>query len=282
MDKLRDHYQLVLRDEDTLEEVANFKLSPLSVYIGISSLFVFSAILVTMMIIWTPLKRYIPGYGDVKKDSELAELRSTVKDLRDEARATKMYTDNFRKILVGDVEDFAKLPVDTTIRAEEEAQNDDFTLEATSSAAAETGLEKTNKGAATNVFVAEKALEQILFTAPVKGPTAHPFRPGEGHLGIDLLTPKSTPAKAALDGTVIFADYSVETGHSIGIQHAGNVLTWYKHCSVALKKMGQQVKAGEAVGIVGNTGEQTTGPHLHFELWHRGRAVNPADYINFN
>jgi murein DD-endopeptidase MepM/ murein hydrolase activator NlpD len=96
-----------------------------------------------------------------------------------------------------------------------------------------------------------------------------------------VAAPRNTAIKSAADGMVIFAGYTVETGYSIAIQHPNNVVTMYKHNSLLLKKAGSAVKAGEAIAIIGNTGELTTGPHLHFELWYKGRPVNPSDYIIF-
>jgi murein DD-endopeptidase MepM/ murein hydrolase activator NlpD len=106
--------------------------------------------------------------------------------------------------------------------------------------------------------------------------------PEKRHFGIDILAPRNTPIKSALDGWVVQSDWTLETGNTIGIQHENNIITFYKHNSVLLKKVGSYVKAGEAVAIIGNTGEMTDGPHLHFELWYKGNPVDPADYINFN
>ena len=124
-------------------------------------------------------------------------------------------------------------------------------------------------------------LEGINFFAPVNGTISAPFMNPQGHLGVDVLTPKNTAVKAALEGIVISSDWTLETGNTITIQHINNILTSYKHNSVLLKKVGSHVKAGEAIAIVGNSGKLTSGPHLHFELWVNGKPLNPQDFINF-
>ena len=100
-------------------------------------------------------------------------------------------------------------------------------------------------------------------------------------IGRDVLAPKNTAIKAAMDGFIFFSDWTLETGNTLGIQHSNNAITFYKHNSVLLKKAGSYVKAGEAVAIIGNTGTLTDGPHLHFELWHKGKPVDPEEYIKF-
>ncbi len=119
------------------------------------------------------------------------------------------------------------------------------------------------------------------FFPPLKGYVTNEFEPRSDHFGIDVVAPENEPVKAVMDGVVIFSQWTSETGYVIGLQHGNNLLTLYKHNSVLLKKEGNFVKAGDAIAIIGNSGEQTTGPHLHFELWYNGQPINPRDYIVF-
>jgi murein DD-endopeptidase MepM/ murein hydrolase activator NlpD len=295
MEKMRDKYRLVIMNDDTFEEVTSMKITPLSLYTGVSSLIVGTAILVTVLIIWTPLKRYIPGYGDYTRDEEIAQLNSKVFDLEEEIEAHRRYNDNFRKILTGDMadaskeaaqqqgaaadslnnippEDIERIPEDEQLRSAVEQGT--FTSDPAASQTAAAGI-----GA---LVPRDVPLEQLFFVPPVSGEARAKFDLQKNHFGIDVAAPANTAVKSAADGVVVWAGYMVETGYSIAIQHPNNVVTMYKHNSVLLKQAGTAVKAGEAIAIVGNSGENTTGPHLHFELWHKGRAVNPADYINFN
>lgn len=291
MEKLRDQYRLVVMNDDTFEEVTSVKLTPLAFYIAVSSLVVGTAILVTMLIVWTPLKRYIPGYGDFHRDSEIAELTSKLSSLEKEVAATRTYSDNVRKILVGDLsgmtqqdvekqgepvdtaniepEDIDRIPEDENLRLA--VDKGTFTTDPNATAQASIDL----------VGSRDVPLERLYFIPPVSGDVVASFDLGKDHFGIDVAAPKNTAVKAAADGVVISAGYTVETGYSIAIQHPNDVVTMYKHNSVLLKQAGSAVKAGEAIAIIGNSGENTSGPHLHFELWYKGRAVNPEDFINF-
>ena len=129
---------------------------------------------------------------------------------------------------------------------------------------------------------ADTPLEQLFFTPPLTGEISAGFMPDKKHYGIDILAPMNTPIKAVMNGRVIASDWTLETGHTIGIQHDNNLVSFYKHNSTLLKEVGSYVKAGEAVAIIGNSGTLSDGPHLHFELWYKGVPVDPAQYLSFN
>jgi murein DD-endopeptidase MepM/ murein hydrolase activator NlpD len=291
MEKMRDKYRLVIMNDDTFEEVSSLKLTPLAVYVAVSSLIVGTAIMVTMLIIWTPLKRYIPGYGDFTRDSEIAELSSKVKSLENEIEAHRRYNENFRKILTGDLADITEEAVkkqgkpdnfvDTLPNDIDRIPEDEALRAAVASGTFTTDPNAAPPQSAFTTLVGDVPLQQLFFIPPVSGEITAPFDLRKSHFGLDVAAPKNTAIKATADGTVVSAGYTVETGYSIAVQHPNNVLTIYKHNSVLLRREGDVVKAGEAIAIIGNSGESSTGPHLHFELWHKGRAVDPALYINF-
>ena len=290
MDKLRDKYRLVIMNDDTFEEVTSIKLTPLAVYVGVSSLIVGTAILVTTLIIWTPLKRYIPGYGDFTRDSEIAELTGKVAGLENEIEAHRRYNENFRKILTGDLADMSEEAVKKNAQPENPADTmpkdiDRIPEDEELRSAVATGTFTTDPQAVVSPLTSlgrDVPLEQLFFMPPVSGEVTAKFDLSKNHYGLDVAAPKNTAVKAAADGSVISAGYTVETGYSIAVQHPNNVVTIYKHNSVLLRREGDHVKAGEAIAIIGNSGENTSGPHIHFELWHKGRAVDPTLYINFN
>ena len=116
---------------------------------------------------------------------------------------------------------------------------------------------------------------------PVEGYVTEEYDFSKEHFGIDIAAKEDAPVKAVLDGKVISAVYTLETGYVLAVQHANNLVSFYKHNSRMLRKEGDLVKAGDVIAIVGNTGELSTGPHLHFELWHEGKSLNPKDYIAF-
>lgn len=289
-EKLRDKYRLVVMNDETFEELASFKLTPLNVYIILSSLIVGTAIMVTLMIIYTPLKKYIPGYGDLKRDSEVAALLSKSRDLENEIEATRKYSENLSKILAGDHSGMTKADVEN--QAAEPQNNPDSAKaekvdripedDALRSAVATGSVSRIATAPALGATVLRDVpLEQLFFMPPVSGEITAPFDLYKDHFGLDVVAPRNTPIKAAANGTVVFTGYTVETGYTVAIQHPNNVVTVYKHNSLLLKKMGSSVRSGEAIAIIGNTGESSSGPHLHFELWYNGRPVNPADYIIF-
>jgi murein DD-endopeptidase MepM/ murein hydrolase activator NlpD len=292
MEKMRDKYRLVIMNDETFEEVSSLKLTPLSVYVALSSLVVGTAIAVTILIIWTPLKRYIPGYGDFQRDAEIATLTGKVASLEDQIQASKRYSDNIRKILTGDLGDMSKEaaqkqglpenPADTLPKDVERIPEDEQLRSAVAKGTFTSDPLAGNQNARGPIVLRDIPLEQLYFIAPVSGDITSAYDLQKSHFGIDIAAPKNTAIKAAADGVVISAGYTVETGYSIAIQHPNNVVTMYKHNSVLLKQTGVSVKAGEAIALIGNSGESTSGPHLHFELWYKGRAVDPSEYINFN
>jgi murein DD-endopeptidase MepM/ murein hydrolase activator NlpD len=282
-------YRLVVMNEGTFEEVRSFKLSLQNVYVALSSIVVLVAISVILLVAYTPLKRYLPGFGNMVQREELTAMSQEVDRLAEELQAQIAYTENFRNLLLGEnyrglleaeaemdsVEIAAEEPLEeVTLSAEEIQLRREMELEAIGEAA----RSQAGRPIAGSRNI---PLEQLFFTAPVKGEISGAFEPDKKHNGIDVLAPKGTAVKAAMDGYVILSDYSYDTGYTLGIQHQHGVITFYKHNTELLKEVGAFVKAGEAVAIIGNTGHQSTGPHLHFELWHHGTPVDPAGYIVF-
>ncbi len=291
-DRLRDKYLLKIMKSETFEEMFTFNLSLASVYTALSSAIVGLAILVVSLIIFTPLKRYIPGYGDTAQARQMMELNDKLDQIGDEVVAQRHYTDNFRKMLTNDVEttkDAKNDPIEDVSKTQDSMtrigiipEEKLLRQEYESGQKASGSVPKVNTAPqGVNYVPKEISLAQMYIIAPLSGEISRGLRPMEQHFGIDLLAPKNTAVKTVLDGYVVFSDFTVETGNTIGVQHANNVVTFYKHNSSLLKKMGDYVTAGEAIAIIGNTGTKTNGPHLHFELWYKGRPVDPTEYINF-
>lgn len=279
--RLKKPYRLVILKEDSLEEVGSYTLTPLNLYILISSLLVGLSFLVVLLIVFTPLKRWIPGYGDASMDPELVSLRNKVESMEHQLALQKQYTENIRQIFSGEVDTDESEPGPSIYRdsirevqriEEDEMLRNNYRLGE--------GLQK--KPVATTVSTTSSVpLEQMYFTPPVKGEISAGYMPDKDHAGVDILAPKNTPIKAVMDGVVVFSDWTLETGNTLCILHANQVMSFYKHNSSLLKKAGSPVRAGEAIAIIGNTGTLSNGPHLHFELWYRGKPVDPSRYIHF-
>ncbi|MBK6362055.1 MAG: M23 family metallopeptidase [Saprospiraceae bacterium] len=125
-------------------------------------------------------------------------------------------------------------------------------------------------------------LNFLRFITPVTGAISAAYQPNINHYGVDIIAPKNTPIKSVMGGVIISADWTANMGNTVYIQHQKNVVSVYKHLSISLVKTGDLVNTGQVIGIIGNSGEMTTGPHLHFEFWYDGKSVNPASFINFN
>lgn len=285
---LSNRYRLSVMNEETFEEVRSFQLSLMNVYLALSSIVVLVAVIVVLVIAYTPIKKYLPGFGDVVEREELMELYAEMDGLERELEAQTAYAESFRQLLLGEYQSVleAQEQLDSsalanldnieevTISAEEMQLRREMELESLGQAARSSQQQPTSGSR-------DVPLEQLFFVAPIRGEIIGGFNTEEEHLGVDIIAPKGTAVKAAMDGFVILSDYTYNTGYTIGIQHQNGVISFYKHNSELLKTVGSFVKGGEAIAIIGNTGHQTTGPHLHFELWWRGVPVDPVDYIRF-
>lgn len=282
--KLRNAYRLVIMNDETFQEVGSYKLSLLNVYVFLSTIVVIVALAVGALIFFTPVKRYVPGYGSVSDDRELMRLSRQVADMEKELGAFRTYSENVRRMLSGDVQTEKDVPKLKSSEMHSDSAGSPPEIPVVDEelrrevALGELGV-AAREPRTSNFSPREVPLEQMFFSPPIKGKISAGFDADKKHWGADVIAPQNTAIKSVMDGYVFFSDWTLETGNTIGIQHANNVITFYKHNSALLKKTGSFVKSGEAIAIIGNTGTQTDGPHLHFELWHKGKPVNPIDYI---
>ena len=280
-------YRLVVLNNDTFEEVGSYKLSLMNLYVLISSLLVGFTILVLSLVVFTPLKRLIPGYGGIGSQRDMFDLVDRVDSLERVITAQQTYATNVRKLLTADVEKESDVikekvtaVVDSNINVDPSEAEMVIRAGGSSPFAGDSG-DKNIENKAIKAIGQSDRLESMYLISPLSGSISKSFSLKEKHYGTDLVAPKNTPIKAVADGFVISSDWTLETGNTIAIQHANNVVSFYKHNSSLLKKVGDKVNSGEAIAILGNTGEQSNGPHLHFELWKDGKAVNAQEYIRF-
>lgn len=280
--RIRDKYRLVLLNEDTLEERISFKLSRLNVFVAIGLMSIILVFITTYIIAFTPLKEYIPGYTDVTLQRRIYELQLRSDSVAFAMRSQAKYLDALKKVLGGDLPDEREMAaVDTTktrnyMSIKDKRSPEDSILRTEYDNANKYNLFKSDKSA-----VKGPTMRNLTFFSPVKGIVTSEFDPLRKHFGIDIVAARDEVIKAVQDGTIIFSGWTVETGYVIAIQHPGNVISVYKHNSVLLQKEGSIVHAGETIAIIGDTGELSTGPHLHLEIWINGIPVNPKDYIVF-
>lgn len=281
--KLRNRYRLVVFNDQTFEERFSFRLTRINVLGIVVSLGIIFITLTFFIIAYTPIREYIPGYPSVDQKMELYSLNLMADSMLSDLHRKDMYIQNIKNIIEGkevggeyieppqsdynyDTIVMQKSAEDSILRAEFEHQTM-YNLYFTETAQQEASV---------------SSIRSFNFFSPIVGiPTSH-FDAKEKHFGIDIAASRNEVVKATLDGTVIIADWTLETGHVIAIQHRRNLISVYKHNSVLLKKMGDHANAGEPIAITGQSGELATGPHLHFELWYNGTPVNPEDYVIFN
>jgi murein DD-endopeptidase MepM/ murein hydrolase activator NlpD len=281
-EKLRNTYRLVVMNDESFEEVGSYKLSLLNLYVAISAAIVLLVILVSTLIFFTPIKRLVPGYGDASS-GDLLEINRTIANLEKQLKEQKNYTDSFRRMITGDDETESdvkeeKIVEIDSLQAVPIIKEDEILRQEVEE---EVQSQQRQKIGSINISSNDMPLEQLYFIPPITGVVSEQFMPDKKHYGTDILAPKNTPVKATLDGFVISSDWTLETGNTISIQHSNNLISFYKHNSALLKETGNFIKAGEAVAIIGNTGTLSNGPHLHFELWHKGKPINPEDFITF-
>ncbi len=275
--KLLHKYRLVVLNEDTFEERFSFKLNRLNVFVFSSIFTVFLIAFTTFLIAFTPLREYIPGYSSTRLKQRATDLTFKTDSLQQALTINEQYLASIRKVLTGDVKtvDFNK---DSILEA---AQIDGFEVSFAASKQDSLLREKVAQEDKYNPLTSDAAKINFILFAPVKGTISEGYDPKKKHFAVDVVTVKDSPVKAATDGTVIFAEWTAATGYVIILEHKNNLITVYKHNASLSKEQGELVKEGEVIATVGNTGELTTGPHLHFELWSDGFPINPTNFIDF-
>jgi len=277
--KLKDKYRLLLINDSTFEERFSMRLNRLNVLLLAVGAFTAYGAFVTAVIVFTPLKRYIPGYSDqeTKRNAYRGLLKADSLELK--VAESDLYVENLRMVLSGELKaDSANLFAPLAEKpdaADLEPSHADSMLRAR---IAKEEAYSLNEGRATSD---RRELAGIFFFPPLRGIVTSAFDRRQDHFGIDIVTNADAAVKACLAGTVTLSAWTTDAGHVLAVQHGNDLLSLYKHNSVLLKKVGDKVKAGEAIAIVGNSGELTTGPHLHFELWLNGEPVDPQGYMVF-
>ena len=269
-------YKLTITNENTLEEIVGIHVSKLNGVSVLLSAVTVIFLIASLIIAFTPLRNYLPGYmnSEVREQVVLNALRAD--SLQWVLERQRMYIMNIQDIISGNVKVDSVQSIDslTAIRSEELMERtqaeDEFRKQ----------YEETERYNLTTIDNAS-VVTGLVFFRPTRGMVTSEFDANTKHFGIDIAASPNESVLATLDGTVILATYTADTGYLIQVQHGQNLVSVYKNCGSLLKKVGDVVKAGEAIALVGKAAEKTGGPHLHFELWNRGRALDPSKYIVF-
>ena len=274
---LKDHYRLIIYNDSTIQTVWSIKLTPIKV-LTLGSLGAILLILFTTVIIaYTPLRENIPGYPSAKVRQQIIHNYILVDSLENEIKVRDSYLNKISDLFQGNtpVEESTSSETDLKVA---EAKFDKFN--------ADSIFKDKLLGEQSNLSIQQNpkrlpSIANIHFFTPLRGLITNKFNLKTDHLAVDIVGKQNARISNVLDGTVIFSGWTMDTGYSIFIQHESNIVTAYKHNAELLKEVGNKVKAGDVIAIMGNSGELTTGPHLHFELWHNGTALDPEIYIDF-
>ena len=280
IEKLRRRYKLALMDTDTFEEKLSVKLTRIGVILVTFFLVLFFIVVTIYVIAFTPLREYIPGYADVDLPSKMYALNRKTDSLENAFRLRDQYFNNLKSIINGD-----SIIFDPGLIAQGNINYDTISkgISREDSMLREEYEAQTKFNLYQNQTLKYSTIDlgNLNFFPPLTGIITRSFNPSLEHFGVDIVANESEAIKAIMDGTVIFSDWTLETGYVIGLQHKNNLISVYKHNSVLLKSQGNFVKAGETISIVGESGELSTGPHLHLEIWYNGKPIDPKEYITF-
>jgi murein DD-endopeptidase MepM/ murein hydrolase activator NlpD len=276
----RDKYRFSVSNDTTFEELWRIRLTQYNAFLLITFLVFFIIGSTTLLIAFTNLREFIPGYPDVTMRRNILMSAIRLDSLDRELALRDKYFANLSAIISGNQPgdiysgrdttrdyksiSFKNSPEDSALRAQVE-KDERYNLT----------LGSVSPESVTN-------LSSLHFFPPVKGIVSGKFDARTKHFGTDIVTKPKSPVAAALDGTVIFTGWTMETGFVIEVQHVNNIVSVYKHNASLLKETGDLVRTGEAIAIVGDSGEMyTSGPHLHFEIWYKGSPLDPEKHIIF-
>lgn len=266
----RNRYRIILRRDENLEEKLSVTLTPLNLAIILCvGLFIFGTI-IYMLLAYTPLNRIFPTKSSKYSNLEQFEMIQKIDSLELNLSQLNLQSEILSKVLAGE---------DVDVNYDTAANN----LVIDNTPIVEARAEASSPKSLSEITLRSAGGEKHIynFISPLKGVISDTFNLGKKHLAVDIVAESKATVKSVQKGTVIFGGWTATGGHTVVIQHPNNFISVYKHNAVILKKEGAFVNFGDAIALVGNSGELTSGPHLHFELWKNGVAVNPLDFINF-
>jgi len=272
--KLFHRYRFVIMTDSSFEEKLSVKLTRINViaFVGILVFFCFFSTM--LLIAYTPLSEYVPGKSSIEVQKGLIDLNIKSDSLEAILLNRSIYIENINKIINGEelvTPENSEEITNTQIPISFEKSEEDSLFRVQ--------VETEDKS---SIYKKENANNNhLMFFTPLSGLISDGYNNKTKHFGIDLVAKEKSRISSVLEGTVVISHWAYETGYVIGVQHKDDYLSFYKHNSVLLKSVGDYVNAGDHIAIIGNSGELSSGPHLHFELWHKGVPVNPENYISF-
>ncbi|MGL2962639.1 M23 family metallopeptidase [Flavobacterium sp. RSB2_4_14] len=264
-------------NEDTFEEVFSLRLTLMNVFVVATIGAVLIIFVTTYIIAFTPLREYIPGYASTKLKKDATELALKSDSLANALNKNEAYIASIKKVLTGDL-DYAKFSKDSITSSELVTVSEEDLKPSKADLKLREEVAREDKF---NLFEKAKPKSGIVLFPPIKGMVTEKFNPKLKHYAIDVAVAKNTPIKSILSGTVIFADWTPTTGNVVIIRHNNGFISAYKHAASLTVSQGDKVRSGEVIALAGSTGQESTGIHLHFELWKDGYPIDPTIFIDF-
>ena len=268
-------FRLVVINDETLEEEGFLKLSRSNIIILASVLLASAFVISFCIIVYSPLNKHLPGKSSELVQKELVTLALKSDSLASALSISSLYLSNIESIIKGDSINFEYL--DDSLNKIDNSEINFFKSKEDS--LLRIRVEREDQSSIN--LNSQRKSKQFLFFPPIEGFISDSFNLKTNHYGIDLVAKTGTKIKSIGEGTVVVSDWNPQTGYVLGIQHSENFISFYKHCSVLLKNVGDIITTGENIAIIGNSGELSSGPHLHFELWKSGTPLDPSLYISF-
>lgn len=270
-------FTISARDNETHKYLWSIRFTKTSLFVTVLTVLVMLTVATYCVIAYTPVRTFIPGYPDARTKRAAIQNAIKVDSLEKVIYRWEIYSENIKRAVEGK----APIKIDSIIKAssKETAVSADQTLLQKQDSLLREQVKEEERFEISQRGRRDLPIEGLHFFTPLKGVISQGYDPV--HPYIDITAPAGSVVKATLDGTVIYAGWNEETGNTIQIQHSDDLVSIYKHNEKLLKKTGDKVKAGTSIALVGNTGDVSTGTHLHFELWHKGEAVDPTRYIKF-
>ena len=275
---LTNRYQLIIRNEENFAEKTSvaFTYSKIILF----SILLFSVVfLISLFLAQTVLEKWFdPRYEQMVLKQQLFGLALKVDSLTVEVGRKDNFIANFQRVLSGDTTE--QNPA-SEILTDRQGNARPLQLQLNrSDSAFRKDFEQSDLSLITLTSSKGRELKQTFFS-PISGFISDKYDVRKGHYGVDVVSKTNEPVKSIAEGTVLFSSWTQDAGYVLAIQHSGNLISIYKHNAELYKKVGTFVNAGEIISIVGNSGEMTNGPHLHFELWYNGNSINPEEFVTF-
>ena len=275
--KLFSKNRLVILNEDTFEEIFSLRLTLMNVFVVATIGALLIIFITTYIIAFTPLREYIPGYASTQLKKDATELALKSDSLDNALKKNEAYIESIKKVLTGDLQ-YAKFNKDSILATVSIPVSEEDLKPSKSDLKFREEIDREDKY---NLFEKAKPKVSTVLFPPVKGMITEKFNPKEKHYAVDIALAKNTPIKSILSGRVIFADWTPNTGNVVIIRHNNGFISIYKHAASVTVAQGDVVRTGEVIALAGSTGQESTGVHLHFELWKDGYLIDPSIFIEF-